>query len=520
MSNKVFLGLNKNSGMAGIIIASIFAVLAVAQILFWRMEASRINDYSQAVLARSVALLQQANDIANREAKMTHYSTCGEADLNALRTLMWNYQLIKDVGRTSAHGILCSALWGRLPIAQPLTATESFVGRNGARWLLNLPLTDTINVSAWWRNDLLVIFSPFIFTRFEKDAATAHYSAIITNTQHDHRWFTLGPTQALLNEGDTTSHYAWYFITREQCNRQYDLCVIAGTHPYGLLQASWYTLALLIVLGLALGISVCAGLALYRRKKASLRTRLENALKNGEMRVVYQPIYEIETGRMKGMEALLRWYDNNGETISPDVFIPLAEKEGLMGKITEFVTMQAVSETAELLTRYDLTLSINISLTDLFSHHYLDFLTQLTQKIDLAPSRIMLEITERENATLAHMEAAILLFKRHGFLIALDDFGTGYSTISWLSRLPIDEVKVDKSITDAIGTPTLNKTLLVNLILMLKAMPQQIVFEGLEQRLQVDYLQDNFPGCYGQGWWFSRPVDCQALRLLLTMQAK
>ncbi|KAB0884809.1 EAL domain-containing protein [Cronobacter muytjensii] len=506
--------------MAGIILASLFAVLAAAQIMYWRTEASRINDYSQAVLERSVTLLQQANDIAAREAKMAHYPSCSEADLNALRTLLWNYQLIKDVGRTSARGILCTALWGRLPIAQPLTATESFVGRNGARWLLNLPLTDSINVSAWWRNDLLVIFSPFIFARFEKDAATAHYSAVITNSQHNHRWFTLGPTQALLTEADATTHYAWYFITREQCNRQYDLCVIAGTHPYGLLQARWYTLALLTALGLGLGILICTSLVFYRRKKTSLPTRLENALKNGEMRVVYQPIYEIETGRMKGMEALLRWHDNNGDAISPDLFIPLAEKEGLMAKITEFVTTQAVGEMAELLNRYDLTLSINISLADLFSHHYFDFLTKLTQKIGLPPSRIMLEITERENATLAHMEAAILLFKRHGFLIALDDFGTGYSTISWLSRLPIDEVKVDKSITDAIGTPSLNKTLLVNLILMLKAMPQQIVFEGLEQRLQVDYLQDNFPGCYGQGWWFSRPVDSQALRLLLTMQAK
>lgn len=520
MSNRVSLGLNKNAGMAGIILASLFAVLAVAQIMYWRTEASRINDYSQAVLERSVTLLQQANDIAAREAKMAHYPSCSEADLNALRTLLWNYQLIKDVGRTSARGILCTALWGRLPIAQPLTATESFVGGNGARWLLNLPLTDSINVSAWWRNDLLVIFSPFIFTRFEKDAATAHYSAVITNSQHNHRWFTLGPTQVLLTEADATTHYAWYFITREQCNRQYDLCVIAGTHPYGLLQARWYTLALLTALGLGLGILICTSLVFYRRKKTSLPTRLENALKNGEMRVVYQPIYEIETGRMKGMEALLRWHDNNGDAISPDLFIPLAEKEGLMAKITEFVTTQAVGEMAELLNRYDLTLSINISLADLFSHHYLDFLTKLTQKIGLPPSRIMLEITERENATLAHMEAAILLFKRHGFLIALDDFGTGYSTISWLSRLPIDEVKVDKSITDAIGTPSLNKTLLVNLILMLKAMPQQIVFEGLEQRLQVDYLQDNFPGCYGQGWWFSRPVDSQALRLLLTMQAK
>ncbi|ELY5790826.1 EAL domain-containing protein [Cronobacter turicensis] len=520
MFNRVSLGLNKTSGVAGIIIASLFAVLAIAQIVYWQLETRRIDDYSQAVLERSVTLLQQANNLAAREMKMAHYPPCSEADLNSLRTLLWEYQMIKDVGRTGARGIMCSALWGSLAVPQPLTATENIVSRDGARWLLNLPLTETIEVSAWWRNNLLVIFSPFVFTRFENDAETAHYSAIITTSKRDRRWFTLGPTQALLSQTDPTSHYAWYFITRERCNAQYDVCVMAGTHPYGLLQARWYTLGLLIALGLAIGLLLCASHALYQRKKASLRARLENALKNGDMRVVYQPIYEIETGRMKGMEALLRWHDNNGEAISPDVFIPLAEKEGMMSKVTEFVTTRAMTEMAELLTPYDLTLSINISLADLFSRHYLAFLIQFTQKTGLAANRIMLEITERENATLAHMEAAIALFKQQGFLIALDDFGTGYSTISWLSRLPIDEVKVDKSITEAIGTPTLNKTLLVNLIQMLKAMPQQIVFEGLEQRLQVEYLQDNFPGCYGQGWWFSRPIDSQALRLLLTMQAK
>lgn len=520
MFNRVSLGLNKTSGMVGIIIASLLSVLAVAQIIYWRTEANRIENYTQAVLERSVTLLQQANSLAAREMKMAHYPPCSEADLNSLRTMLWEYQMIKDVGRTGARGIICSALWGHLPVPQPLTATQNIVSRDGARWLLNLPLTDTINVSAWWRNDLLVIFSPFVFTRFENDAKTTHYSAMITNSQRDRRWFTLGPTQALLSATDTSSHYAWYFITKERCNAQYDICVIAGTHPYGLLQARWYTLVLLIALGLALGLLLCTCLALYRKKQTSLTVRLENALKNGDLRVAYQPIYEIETGRMKGMEALLRWHDSNGDAVSPDVFIPLAEKEGMMSKVTEFVTTQAIAETVELLEPYDLTLSINISLNDLFSRHYLNFLTQLTHNTGLASNRIMLEITERENATLAHMEAAISLFKQHGFLIALDDFGTGYSTISWLSRLPIDEVKVDKSITDGIGTPTLNKTLLVNLIEMLKAMPQQVVFEGLEQRLQVDYLQDNFPGCYGQGWWFSRPIDNQALRLLLTMQAK
>ncbi|MBF3332732.1 CSS-motif domain-containing protein, partial [Leptospira borgpetersenii serovar Ballum] len=115
-----------------------------------------------------------------------------------------------------------SALWGHLPVPQPLTATQNIVSRDGARWLLNLPLTDTINVSAWWRNDLLVIFSPFVFTRFENDAKTTHYSAMITNSQRDRRWFTLGPTQALLSANDTSSHYAWYFITKERCNAQYD----------------------------------------------------------------------------------------------------------------------------------------------------------------------------------------------------------------------------------------------------------------------------------------------------------
>ncbi|MDU5849030.1 MAG: CSS-motif domain-containing protein, partial [Cronobacter sakazakii] len=122
--------------MVGIIIASLLSVLAVAQIIYWRTEANRIENYTQAVLERSVTLLQQANSLAAREMKMAHYPPCSEADLNSLRTMLWEYQMIKDVGRTGARGIICSALWGHLPVPQPLTATQNIVSRDGARWLL------------------------------------------------------------------------------------------------------------------------------------------------------------------------------------------------------------------------------------------------------------------------------------------------------------------------------------------------------------------------------------------------
>ncbi|MDG6500190.1 EAL domain-containing protein, partial [Staphylococcus aureus] len=171
----------------------------------------------------------------------------------------------------------------------------------------------------------------------------------------------------------------------------------------------------------------------------------------------------------------------------------------------EFVTMQAVSETADLLTRYDLTLSINISLTDLFSHHYLDFLTQLTQKIDLAPSRIMLEITERENATLAHMEAAILLFKRHGFLIALDDFGTGYSSLSYLEDLNVDILKIDKSFVDALEY----KTVTPHIIEMAKTLKLEMVAEGVENESQAQWLREHGVQ-YAQGWLYSKALPAEA----------
>jgi len=99
MFNRVSLGLNKTSGVAGIIIASLFAVLAIAQIVYWQLETRRIDDYSQAVLERSVTLLQQANNLAAREMKMAHYPPCSEADLNSLRTLLWEYQMNKDAYR-------------------------------------------------------------------------------------------------------------------------------------------------------------------------------------------------------------------------------------------------------------------------------------------------------------------------------------------------------------------------------------------------------------------------------------
>jgi len=247
---------------------------------------------------------------------------------------------------------------------------------------------------------------------------------------------------------------------------------------------------------------------------------LQRALAQEKLRVVYQPICEIQSARLTGVEALLRWDDDDMGAISPEVFIPLAEEAGIMPQITRYVTTKALAEMQALMQRYPFTLSINVSLADLFSVDYLPFLIEQTRQHSLTPGRVILEITERQGANLESMSSAITRFKQAGFVIALDDFGTGYSNISWLSQLPVDEIKIDKSISDSISTHSLNKTLLINLMLLLKSMSQKVVFEGLEETSQITYLRTHFPQSYGQGWWYSRPLDAPSLLQFIETQNK
>lgn len=475
------------------------------------MSETKIADFSETILERSIYLLRQADAIASNSQRAATHEACSASDLDHLRSLLWNYQLIKDIGRVKPQGIICSVMLGKLAFAIPLSAPLRDAKPLSGATLMHLSVASGIQAAALQRDDLIIFLSPFAFSRFENDARTAAFNAIVVNHSEQERYFSVGesaPTLSRIYRGDEVR---WRYVTEKRCSADYDLCVIAGAEPASIFTEPPAIISAVALGALIIGSLISLGWYCYRNKKRSLPARLRRALVQDKLCVVYQPVFEIASGAMTGMEALLRWQDEDIGFISPEVFIPLAEEQGLMRQLTEYVTEKALRETRDLIMQHGLVLSINVSLADLFSTRYLKFLREITQRLDVPASSLMLEITERQGANINSMSVAITRFKNAGFLIALDDFGTGYSNISWLSRLPVDEIKIDKSISDSIGTDSLNQTLLINLIILLKSMPQKVVFEGLEKQVQIDYLQTHFSCCYGQGWWYAKPANKEEL---------
>ena len=501
------------------ILTSLVLLLLAAQTIAWRLSEARVETFSATVLERSVYLLQQAQSIAQENAHEPAAPPCSAADINHLRSLLWNYQLIKDIGRVNNDALTCSVLWGRLDSPLSLRQEGEQAKHIAGAAFLQLPVANGVEATALRRRDLIIFLSPFAFRRFESEPETAWFSALAVNKSGDERYFTVGRNTEELQQA-INGKSRWDYIVRKRCSPQFDLCAVAGARATGFFNESAVIIGFVFFIALLTGTLVSLCWHFWRSKKTSLPARLQRALAQEKLRVVYQPICEIQSARLTGVEALLRWDDDDMGAISPEVFIPLAEEAGIMPQITRYVTTKALAEMQALMQRYPFTLSINVSLADLFSVDYLPFLIEQTRQHSLTPGRVILEITERQGANLESMSSAITRFKQAGFVIALDDFGTGYSNISWLSQLPVDEIKIDKSISDSISTHSLNKTLLINLMLLLKSMSQKVVFEGLEETSQITYLRTHFPQSYGQGWWYSRPLDAPSLLRFIETQNK
>ena len=243
-----------------------------------------------------------------------------------------------------------------------------------------------------------------------------------------------------------------------------------------------------------------------------LSSDLRSALQNEEFFLVYQPVYSINTGKLDGFEALIRWKHPEKGIVYPLEFIPFAEEMGLIEKIEDWVLETACRQSSEWQSRgnSDLRIAINISGKALSREEWIrkaeNHLSDCTDY-----SRIILEITE--TAIINDIEdsvKALEIIHDMGIQIALDDFGTGYSSLTNLQRLPIDIIKLDKSFVWSIGSND-NKSIIVQAVIDLAHnLGMEVVAEGVETLEQLEFLERS--GCdYAQGYYFSKPVEADAV---------
>lgn len=244
--------------------------------------------------------------------------------------------------------------------------------------------------------------------------------------------------------------------------------------------------------------------------RLQLETDLRKAILNEEFLLHYQPIVELVTEKVIGVEALLRWYHPQTGLIPPDQFIPIAEETGLILKLGHWVLeaacQQLQSWQQQKLVSSSFSISVNVSAYQFAQVNYLQQIDEVLAKTQLNPQCLKLEMTETvimENHTLA--ADIIRNLHERGIQLSIDDFGTGYSSLSYLHSFPLDHLKIDRSFTQRLHQEKSSLGLVTAIVQIAKTMGMNLIAEGIETREQLDQLR--VLGCQmGQGYLFSKPL--------------
>jgi diguanylate cyclase (GGDEF)-like protein/PAS domain S-box-containing protein len=255
--------------------------------------------------------------------------------------------------------------------------------------------------------------------------------------------------------------------------------------------------------------------------RLDLRAGLQRALDNDEFVLHYQPIVAMETGRLVGLEALVRWEHPQRGLMAPDSFIPLAEETGLVVPLGLWVLEDACRQMAEWSVLHpQVTVSVNVSQRQLRRPDFERDVDRVLRQSGVEPGRVNLEITE--SAVMTDVESTIQRLqglKSLGVRIAVDDFGTGYSSFSWLRQLPVDVLKIDKEFVGELGHREQSGFLVATIIDLAHNLGLRTVAEGIERTAQLDRLRDLHCDL-GQGFHLGRPMTAGAVVDLLAAEGR
>jgi len=238
----------------------------------------------------------------------------------------------------------------------------------------------------------------------------------------------------------------------------------------------------------------------------AIEHQLKRALSQNEFRLFYQPVIDIHSGKLACVEALIRWPANNA---SPDRFVPVAEATGLIGPVGEWVLSEACRQhrrwTMEGLPA--IPVAVNVSSVQFKRKGLVDYVDRTLRRHELQASAIQIELTE--TAVMDDIDYAIEVlnrFKQMGIKISLDDFGTGYSSLNYLSRLPLDKLKIDQSFVHRVESDTAGRAITEAIIVLGRTLGLEIVAEGIESERVLDYLCEH--GCHqAQGYFICKPLS-------------
>lgn len=442
-------------------------------------------------------------------------ASCSDEEIVWFRQFLFRAKTIRDVGRMRDGRLECSALYGR-HLSPGVSFQPTVTRQDGMRIYSHVAPYHLPQGAVFLaqQGDFFVVEAPSLRTHMPNH----NYESTLVDAVSQRRMRPSG--LPLLHPGaviDRNTHGSLGGILYATvCAPGTYVCTTAYEPFSEALRANRGGLVLYSALG---GVS-CALVALIllvlESHSRSMEQQLRRAIRNNELRLLYQPIVDLATGRIVEAEALLRWTDEDGYIVGPDVFVRIAEERGFMAELTAWVVRRALSDFAPALReRGGFRLNINVAASDLADERFLPMLERCLTETGVAPASLAIEVTESSTASAPAARETIRQLRQRGHSIQIDDFGTGYSSLAYLKDLHVDAIKIDRVFTHAIGTEAVTVAILPQILAMAHALDLLVIVEGIETVEQAGYFAGQERTILGQGWLFGHPISIKEFRKLL-----
>lgn len=449
-------------------------------------------------------------------------SACSGEEISYFRTLILESDFLKDAGRMRNGRVECSAVLGK-PSHAVVQTVPDFRQQDGTTLYMNLPQykSSKMKVLALQFRGFFVAFTPY--TRMHLEPPPMHYTETVINAYGQKNGQLLGETPPVGESILTTDGLSRVGdnLYATQCSSRFSRCVTAYTSMPEVFAANRGNFSGCIALCGVSGAFFGLALSLLYRHNKSMEQQLRRAISRDKLRVVYQPIVDLASGRIAGAEALSRWTDEHGVAVSPDVFVRIAEDCGFVGEITRLVMRHALRDFGETLRqRDDFRLSVNVTASDLRDAAFLPMLDAAVNRAAVPARNLAIEITESSTARYTAAIEAIVQLRQRGHSVHIDDFGTGYSSLAYLHDLSVDAIKIDRAFTRAIGTEAVTVAILPQILAMAEALNLQVIAEGVETVQQAEYFAACPQRVLAQGGLFGRSSSASEILSLLAKEEK
>uniref|UniRef100_UPI0031DCD441 EAL domain-containing protein n=1 Tax=Klebsiella sp. TaxID=576 RepID=UPI0031DCD441 len=480
---------------------SVLVSVLLTNVVMLNNQRVQLETLSQELLTHAEDVTTQITS-AIHHAQRRHLDGCNKQAIAALREVIWKYASVEDIGIVENDKLACTANWGMLDKPLPMPA-EKYVVANGYsvyKGVENyLPYGVIMDMSR--QGNIVSFTSTFAFSAFARRHQDFNFS--LTSFNGDH---------IFLNDVKSVAKSS---ISVNLCSSKYNICSHLTQRKKGFFSLSPFLIALITGTAFILGAAFFYSIQSYLSERRSLEYRLKKAIVKQRIYMEYQPLVRAKNERVVGVEALVRWYDPVFGQVSPELFISMAEQLNVYPDISKLVMEKATSELKTILhADAQFTLAINIGKYEINDPLFLDNLLHILQRNGIRPQQIKIEITERSGEYYKKIADFSLQAKSRGLRIALDDFGTGSSNLQWLTEVFYDEIKLDKFFVNGLKNEY-KRAILTSILDVVYGLNKQIVFEGVESKIDFEFVKSFDENALIQGWYFYRSMPIDKLTALL-----